>query len=96
MRIVCSWCRVEGQSGIVGDKAPLDDLRETHGICAKHRIMVQTRWKEKTCGSGVIGSQSMTAAPSSELFFAQAGTHLAMSAVQLWTDHRNLKRKTGL
>src|SRR2546426_2574623 len=32
MKIVCSWCRKEGKAGIVGEKAPLDDARETHGI----------------------------------------------------------------
>jgi hypothetical protein len=58
--------------------------------------MVQTRWKEKTSGSGVIGSPSMTAAQNSELFLSQAGSHVAMSAVQLWTGFRNLTRKSGL
>ncbi len=44
MRIVCSWCRQEGITSLVGEKAPLDDARETHGICVFHRHDVQARW----------------------------------------------------
>jgi len=46
MKIVCSWCRKEGLAEIVGEKAPLDDARETHGICISHRREVQIRWQE--------------------------------------------------
>ncbi|MDP1767774.1 MAG: hypothetical protein Q8L74_03095 [Nitrospirota bacterium] len=45
MRIVCSWCRQEGVTSLVGEKAPLDDARETHGICVFHRHDVQARWQ---------------------------------------------------
>ena len=36
MRIICASCRVEGRSGDMGEKAPFDDLSETHGYCARH------------------------------------------------------------
>lgn len=45
MKIVCSWCRQEGKSELVGEKAPLDDARETHGICLVHRDEVEARWQ---------------------------------------------------
>ena len=45
MKIVCSWCRQEGVTSLVGEKAPLDDARETHGICVFHRHDVQARWQ---------------------------------------------------
>ncbi len=45
MRIVCSWCRREGKFAVIGEKAPMDDHRETHGICGSHRLAVQMRWK---------------------------------------------------
>lgn len=45
MKIVCSWCRQEGKSELVGEKAPLDDARETHGICVAHRDAVEARWQ---------------------------------------------------
>ena len=45
MKIVCSWCRQEGKSELVGEKAPFDDARETHGICVAHRDAVGARWQ---------------------------------------------------
>ncbi len=45
MKIVCSWCRQEGKPELVGEKAPLDDARETHGICVVHRHEVDARWQ---------------------------------------------------
>jgi hypothetical protein len=45
MKIVCSWCRQEGKAELVGEKAPLDDARETHGICIVHRRNVEARWQ---------------------------------------------------
>jgi hypothetical protein len=52
MKIVCSWCRKEGQYEFVGEKAPLDDARETHGICVHHRDQIRTHWQASlTSGS---------------------------------------------
>jgi len=45
MKIVCSWCRQEGKAELVGEKAPFDDDRETHGICLVHRNKVGARWQ---------------------------------------------------
>ena len=45
MKIICSWCRQEGKTELVGEKAPFDDARETHGICVRHRHNVQARWQ---------------------------------------------------
>jgi hypothetical protein len=56
MKIVCSWCRQEGKAELVGEKAPLDDARETHGICLAHRRNVEARWQtspHKASRSGV-------------------------------------------
>ncbi len=46
MKIICSWCRQEGRTELVGEKAPLDDARETHGICVTHRRQVQIHWQQ--------------------------------------------------
>lgn len=62
MKIVCSWCRREGKSDFVGEKAPFDDPRETHGICLVHRHEVEARWwssRRSTLvseGSGALSS----------------------------------------
>lgn len=36
MKVICSWCESEGRPAVVREKAPLDDGRETHGICSSH------------------------------------------------------------
>jgi hypothetical protein len=54
MKIACSWCRKEGKRGVLGEKAPLDDVRETHGICGTHRREAQALWQSSrlvTAGS---------------------------------------------
>jgi len=58
MRIVCSWCREEGRAEYVGEKAPLDDARETHGICTFHHHEVQNRWRASLAAGpgGAVGS----------------------------------------
>ena len=40
MRIICAWCRHEGHPGIIGERAPLNDPAETHGICQRHSSRV--------------------------------------------------------
>jgi len=44
MKVVCSWSRKEGRAEFVGEKAPLDDARETHGICVLHRDQIRQHW----------------------------------------------------
>mgnify|MGYP001610294211 CR=1 FL=1 len=36
MIVLCAWCQAEGQPARLGEKEPLADPRETHGICAAH------------------------------------------------------------
>lgn len=79
MIIVCSWCRKEGKNEFVGEKGPLDDQRETHGICVIHRQQVQTRWREAvriTGSSRPDGSR----------------TNVVLSALQHWSDLIGLTR----
>jgi hypothetical protein len=45
MKIICSWCRQEGKTALMGEKPPMADVRETHGICAVHRHEVEARWQ---------------------------------------------------
>jgi len=50
MRIICSWCRREGHIGLIGEKPPLEDFRETHSICKEHQLKVQARWRNGVHG----------------------------------------------
>ena len=37
MKIICAWRRKEGKPDVMGEKEPLDDSTETHGLCPEHR-----------------------------------------------------------
>ncbi len=52
MRIICSWCLREGKIGLIGEKSPLDDLRETHSICSAHYEEIEIRWKKRFRAAG--------------------------------------------
>jgi hypothetical protein len=38
MRVTCAWCQREGEPASLGERAPLDDPAETHGICRRHTV----------------------------------------------------------
>jgi len=40
MKVVCASCRVEGKSGDLGEKPPLNDPSETHGYCGRHAALL--------------------------------------------------------
>jgi hypothetical protein len=61
MKIVCSWCRKEGKAEFVGEKAPLDDARETHGICILHRDQIRNHWHAQRRTKGLLTAASTLA-----------------------------------
>lgn len=36
MKVTCAWCKREGRPALIAEQAPLEDQRETHGICRRH------------------------------------------------------------
>jgi hypothetical protein len=38
MKVSCAWCQHEGQPASLGERAPLDNPAETHGICRRHTL----------------------------------------------------------
>jgi len=54
---------------MVGEKAPFDDARETHGICVVHRHAVGARWQASTH----TASHSWVATGWSSTFFRWTG-----------------------
>jgi hypothetical protein len=36
LRAVCAWCQREGGPAFLGEREPLDDDSETHGVCRRH------------------------------------------------------------
>jgi len=43
MKVTCAWCQDEGEPAILGERAPLDDPAETHGICRRHTLGLLNR-----------------------------------------------------
>lgn len=46
MRVLCAWCLKEGKpeaEALIGEREPLGDGQETHGICPHHRQEVENR-----------------------------------------------------
>lgn len=40
MRVVCAWCERERKPALLREVEPLDDLTDTHGICAAHHAQI--------------------------------------------------------
>jgi len=36
VRRICAWCQSEGRPSDLGEREPLDDTSETHGLCSRH------------------------------------------------------------
>jgi hypothetical protein len=36
LRAFCAWCQREGRPAFLGEREPLDDESETHGVCRRH------------------------------------------------------------
>ena len=62
MKIICSWCRHEGKTALMGEKPPIEDERETHGICAGHRNKVEALWQASIYAASY--SETATERPS--------------------------------
>jgi hypothetical protein len=41
MRVLCAWCEKEGKPPLIGEKEPLDDPTESHGLCPEHRVALE-------------------------------------------------------
>jgi len=88
MKVICSWCRGEGRDGWVGEKAPLDDRRETHSICLEHEKAVRIRWTaHRSIGRSVFFTNGMRERPSRV-------RRVMLSAVQLYVDLKGFASKS--
>lgn len=44
MKVLCAWCEKEGKPALMGEREPLDDPSETHGLCPEHRLQVEAEF----------------------------------------------------
>lgn len=43
MKLLCAWCQKEGKPALMAETEPLEDKRETYGICPDHRVQLEAR-----------------------------------------------------
>ena len=48
MKVTCAWCQYEGRPAILGERAPLDNPAETHGICRRHTLDLLNRMPSRS------------------------------------------------
>ena len=48
MRVTCAWCQHEGRPATLGERAPLDNPAETHGICRRHTLDLLSRMPSRS------------------------------------------------
>jgi hypothetical protein len=48
VKVTCAWCQYEGRPAILGERAPLDNPAETHGICRRHTLDLLNRMPSRS------------------------------------------------
>ena len=48
MIVTCAWCQNEGMPATLGERAPLDNPAETHGICRRHTLDLLDRMPSRS------------------------------------------------
>ena len=48
MKVTCAWCQQEGKPATLGERAPLEDPAETHGICRRHTVDLLNRMPSRS------------------------------------------------
>lgn len=95
MHIICSWCRQEGGTGLVGEKDPVEDRRETHGICRVHLETVQAQWRAAGRVLAAAKPVGQAAAAETQGVVINARDRFALSPARWWRGMRELIRKAA-
>jgi hypothetical protein len=95
MHIICSWCRREGRIGLVGEKDPIEDRRETHGICPFHFEAARKEWQvvELMRRTKELVHAPMGTDASGAVSGASGGFRL--SPARWWKELKHLVRKAA-
>lgn len=91
MRVTCAWCQREGQPASLGERAPLDDPAETHGICRRHTLELLDRLPSRS----FPGVRLLLVVSSRELgLYEHLQRELAgVSGVQVMLERRRAERR---
>jgi hypothetical protein len=91
MRISCAWCQQEGQPASLGERAPLDDPAETHGICRRHTQDLVNRLPSRSFpGVRLL----LVVSPKEEALYEHLQRELAgVSGVKVMLERRQADRR---
>jgi hypothetical protein len=91
MKITCAWCQREGQPASLGERAPLDDAAETHGICRRHTLELLNRLPSRSFpGVRLL----LVVSPSESALYEHLQQELAgVSGVKVMLERRRGERR---
>lgn len=93
MRAICAWCRAEGSPADLGEREPLEDASETHGICQRHltRLLSAVRARPLAGLGFLIVVKRSDESLHEHLIRAMAG----VEGVHVIVDGRHGERRKG-
>jgi hypothetical protein len=95
MHIICSWCREEGQIGLVGQKDPIEDRRETHGICPYHFETTRNEWRSINLTEQPVDPARDSTAPDTKGVVIDARERFGLSPAVWWSGLKNIIRRAA-
>lgn len=99
MKVVCAWCRSEGREGLIGERPPLDDPRETSGVCWMHKLETLQRTRTSVTDrdapvrDGPVRFLIVVARHAVDLFARVSDQFLDDPRVQVLMDRRRGERR---
>jgi archaellum component FlaC len=97
VKVVCAWCRSEGREGLIGERPPLDDPRETSGVCWMHKLETLHRTRpsadRETARDGQVRFLVIVGRQAPDLFARVSDQFLDDPRVQVLTDRRRVERR---
>ena len=93
VRAICAWCRAEGLPGDLGQREPLEDPAETHGLCERHL----TEFLDDVRGRLPIGLRLLIVVKRGEegLYEYVARSMAGVEGVYVMLDRRQGERRQG-
>jgi len=99
VKVVCAWRRSEGREGLIGERPPLDDPRETSGVCWMHKLETLQRTRtsvadrEAPVRDGQVRFLVVVARQAVDLFARVSDQFLDDPRVQVLMDRRRAERR---
>lgn len=93
MKVTCAWCQREGQPASLGERAPLDDPAETHGICRRHTLDLLSRLPSRSFPG--VRLLLVVSAKESALYEHLQRELAGVSGVKVMLERRRGERRLG-